>query len=77
MTDFPIKKTTIYVGSAAGLFIAGTAVKSVAPKYKWVGWILQIATVIPVGMLGLLLYDHFKEFELPFETEELEELSLM
>lgn len=71
MTEFPIKKTAIYSGSAIGLFIAGTAVKSVVPKYNWVGWILQIATVIPVGMLGLLLYEYFKEFELPFSTEEL------
>ena len=63
----------LYGVSAVGLFIAGTAVKSVVPKYNWVGWILQIATVIPVGMLGLLLYDHFKEFELG--TEELEMLA--
>ena len=71
---FPVKETILYGASAAGLFIAGTAVKSVVPKYKWVGWILQIATVIPVGMLGLLLYNYFKEFELG--TEELEMLAL-
>jgi len=73
MTEFPIKETAIYGGSAAGLFIVGTAVKSVIPKYKWIGWILQIATVIPIGMLGLLLYEYFKEFEL--STEELEMLA--
>jgi len=72
---FPVKETILYGASAAGLFIAGTAVKSMVPKYTWAGWILQIATVIPVGMLGRLLYNYFKEFETPFGTEELEELA--
>jgi len=70
---FPLTTSILYGVSAAGLFIAGTAVKSVVPKYNWIGWILQIATVIPVGMLGLLMYEYFKEFEL--STEELEMLA--